>query len=558
MDKIAHMIRTFKRYALLLPLMFAGFTLQAELSPVCNDKGKWGYENADGRLIIKHKFNGASQFKDGSAMVLNGKKYGLIDEAGQFLLKAEYDMIGEFNALGLAEVIKGNRHGFVNRKGCFIIPCKYQFVGAFNTNGLIWVNEGGKLVKGNITGGKFSVYRSDGTLFFDRPYAFIGQFVRWQSKYTAEQLQKLSITEQNLTKGANYHYWKKASIAFRPGMPLDSNIHAYCVADNNRSQYNGIYSNDGTMLVPTGKYWHVSYPDEGIAVVYPKSGKANFLDVKSGKLLLANDIDDCWGFNGGYGIGIVGGLHYIYDITGVQRSSGYTKIYPENNGVLVVRNGTDKYGLIARNGIELIPATNYSVYPCIEGLVMVKQKSSSQIGYVDNTGKWVIDPQYASGNSFSGGHAIVKTDSFFGMIDKDNNIIMPFEYTNLYHKHSPQQTLIWGKKSSDTKFSCYDLAQQKTIVGPICVEAFPFDRFIDGLALIKKTTNDSSWGWIDKSGNEVIPCIFTQLHAAKAGDEYINSGKSPWTEFKTFIFNLHNNRTPVDLKSTVKEELWDY
>lgn len=559
MDKIIYFKFITLRTLVLTFTACIALAMHATLTPISNKKGKWGFEDENGKTVIKCKYNGVSEFKEGAALVLDGKKYGMINEAGKYILKPEYDMIADFNPLGMAEVIKGDKHGFVNRKGELIIPCKYKYVGAFNSNGLVWVNDGGKLEKGKVIGGKFMIFKQDGSQFLDKPYACVGRFIPWKTQRTQAEIDKLTLTEKRLTNGEDYSFWRKSLIDFIPETPLDTDIRAYFISDRKDGHNNGVITPDGNMIVRPSKYNFANCPEDGISIIFPKSGKANFLDIKSGKMLLSKDIDGSWGFKDGFCIGTEGGLQYIYDTTGQKRSDGYTKIFPANNGTHVTRNGTDKYGLISINGTELLPATNHSVYPCIEGMALVKESSSSMIGYVDKTGQWIIEPQYKNGQIFSGGHAIVAdANGQQGIIDKNNNIVMPFEYSNMYLKHTPEQMLIWAKREANGKWECFDLQTGTTIIPASYTDAFPFHRTHDGLALVKKTNDDASWGWINLNGSEVIPCSFSKEHALKAGNEYVESGRSPWTSYKTYIFTLHNNRIPVDLKTTVDEALWDY
>ncbi len=533
------------------------FSLSAQLSPVSNSKGKWGYEDANGNLVIKNKFNGAGDFKEGVALVQNGKKYGVIDGAGKFVIKPDYDMITDFNQLGLAEVVKGDKHGFVNRSGKIVIPCKYKYIGGFNTDGLVWVNEGGKLEKGYVSGGKFNIFREDGTPLFKKAYTRIGVFVPWKSTYTSAELEKMTKVERNLTEGEDYTFWRKQLVNFSPGSMLPDNVQAYYVSEKSDGNYNGVYTPNGEVIIPAGKYYFANCPENGISIVQPKKGATNFYIVSSGKMLFAEKLDGSWGFKDGYCIGLYGGLQYIYDVNGQRKSAGYTKIYPLNNGIHVVRNGTDNYGMIAADGREILPAINYAVYPCLEGCCLVKEKSTSPIGYKDVNGEWIIEPTFKDGLSFYGGNAMVNSGGKWGMITLSCDTVLPFEYKNLKIKLRPDQKLIWAEHDNDN-FECYDIESGKTLIPAIYKDAYAFDSHFDGLALVKKSNTDASWGWIDYNGNEVVPCVFSDKDALKAGKEYEASGRSVWTPYTTYIFTLHNNPVPVDFNSVVEETLWDY
>lgn len=533
----------------------------ADLHPVSNSKGKWGYEDDNGDMVIKCSFNGASEFVDGKALVQNGNKYGLIDTNGKFILKPQFDMIGEFNALGLAEVIQGEKHGFVNSKGEMVIPCKFRYVGAYNRNGLVWVNEGGSIKKGSngVTGGKFIFFRSDGTPFFDKPYTVIGHFIPWVSYVSSEQLEKMTVVEQQLTKGESHKFWRKEMINFIPGTSIPDDSHAYYVSTNSDSNWNGVYSSEGKMIIPAGKYYFANCPENGICNVMPKMGTGNFLEVSTGRFLLSSNIDQTWGYHDGYAIGIQSGLSYIYDTNGNKCSDGYTAIYPANSGMHVVRNGQDKYGLISTSGKKILSPKYYAVYPSLEGLSLVKETSSSKVGYVDASGEWVIKPEYSSGHPFLNGKTMVKKGGKWGMIDRDNNIVMPFDYHTLFLISSnANPDLVWGAREENGNFECFDLKSGSVMIPAAYSSAWGFDRHFKGMAMVQKDKADDKWGWIDMQGNEVVPCTFTAGMALKAGREYENSGRSRWDDYKSLIFNLHNTIVPVDLRSVAEDSLWDY
>lgn len=557
MDKMNSIIKILSSGLTYVLLMSVSFSLNAQLTPISNSKGKWGYEDANGNLVVKHKFTGAGEFKEGVALVQDGKKYGILDTNGKYIVAPSYDMITDFNPLGLAEVMKGDKHGFIDKTGKLVIPCQFKYVGGFNTNGHVWVNEGGKLEKGAVIGGKFNIFKPDGTSLFNKAYARIGVFVPWKYTYTKADRDKMSQVERNLTEGEDYSFWRKQTVNFVPGSILPDDVHAYYVTDKTDGNYNGVYTAQGEMIIPAGKYYFANCPENGISIVHPKKGTANFYHVESNKMLLDKNLEGSWGYRDGYCIGNEKGLQYIYDVNGEKKSAGYTKIYPLNSGVHVVRNGDDKYGMISADGTELLAAVNYAVYPCIEGLSLVREQSSSLVGYKDNKGEWVIEPMYASGYSFSGGNAMVKSGDKWGMITLKNDTVLPFEYTDLKFKHRPDQNLIWAKQSNGC-FECYDINAGKIVLPALYADAYAFGSRFDGLAMVKKSNSDTSWGWIDNEGKEVVPCVFTQNDAWKAGKEYEDSGRSIWSPYTTHIFNLHNNPVPVDFQSVVDEALWDY
>jgi hypothetical protein len=65
------------------------------LEPVKNGDGLWGYENAEGKLVIPCEWERASGFNNGLARVRNSeKKYGFINQRGESVIPCEWDAVG--------------------------------------------------------------------------------------------------------------------------------------------------------------------------------------------------------------------------------------------------------------------------------------------------------------------------------------------------------------------------------------------------------------------------------------------------------------------------------
>lgn len=144
-------------------------------------KGKWGYLDRSGKLIIKPQFDAARPFSEGLAQVgvvdeelpeLEARpniKWGYIDETGRILIKLRYTVLGRFSenlaAAALLDAEKperpalgrGNRlnlkWGYVDRSGREVIPMQFLAAGDF-AQGLAHVNAvgGGQAGEGSLCG----------------------------------------------------------------------------------------------------------------------------------------------------------------------------------------------------------------------------------------------------------------------------------------------------------------------------------------------------------------------------------------------------------------------
>ncbi|WP_183192346.1 WG repeat-containing protein [Brevibacillus fluminis] len=75
---------------------------------------------------------GLDGYYEGLAAVLDGEKWGFIDEKGNWIVKPTYDMVGRFSE-GLAAVSQDNaKQGYIDKTGKLILPAQYSFAGEFH------------------------------------------------------------------------------------------------------------------------------------------------------------------------------------------------------------------------------------------------------------------------------------------------------------------------------------------------------------------------------------------------------------------------------------------
>lgn len=117
-------------------------TFSEGLAPVQVGR-KWGYIDRSGQFVIEARFDSAGAFKDGVASVRIGEpvqgegKYGYIDKSGKFVLELNdtYSYTG-FSA-GLMPVKVENKWGYVDRRGTIVIPARFEYAVGFS-EGLGW------------------------------------------------------------------------------------------------------------------------------------------------------------------------------------------------------------------------------------------------------------------------------------------------------------------------------------------------------------------------------------------------------------------------------------
>ena len=153
-------------------------------------------------------------------------------------------------------------------------------------------------------------------------------------------------------------------------------------------------------------------------------------------------------------------------------------------------------------------------------------------GYKDENGNVVIQPIYDDAGSFSDGLTRVKLNGKWGLIDKTGKEVIPFIYYTIgdFSEGLARAELINGEPTfkkknkweyiviKDSKWGFIDKTGKEVV-------PFIYDdagSFSGGIAIVK--LNDK-WGFIDNTGKEVIPLIYDSAEPFKDGLARVTQGK---------------------------------
>src|SRR5262245_49738879 len=76
-------------------------------------KAKAGYKNpTTGQVIVEPKYDAGSEFREGFAIVMTGRKRGYINEKGEVAIPLQYDDASQFFG-GMARVAVGGKNGYI-------------------------------------------------------------------------------------------------------------------------------------------------------------------------------------------------------------------------------------------------------------------------------------------------------------------------------------------------------------------------------------------------------------------------------------------------------------
>jgi hypothetical protein len=103
---------------IILILCLTSPLLAQTLSPCRNDSGLYGYCDKEGNTVLEHKYYDALDFIDGHAAVLNGDRWGIIGESGNWMVQPTYDEV--YNCENVPDQIlvkTGDKWSLINAYG---------------------------------------------------------------------------------------------------------------------------------------------------------------------------------------------------------------------------------------------------------------------------------------------------------------------------------------------------------------------------------------------------------------------------------------------------------
>ena len=192
-----------------------------------------------------------------------------------------------------------------------------------------------------------------------------------------------------------------------------------------------------------------------------------------------------------------------------NKSGDDVKLFPIKSG--------DKWGYVDKTGKYIINAQFEDAFNFSEGLALF-QSNDGKYGFISEDGKYAINPIYKYATSFSEGLAcVVMENGKPQFINKENKILFTVDKADFCSAFSEGMARIRAKD----KWGYID-KEGKVVISPIYDDA---NNFKDGLALVAKTdekTKEKLWGFIDKSG------------AVKINFQFVEDKEKIWCEPNSF------------------------
>lgn len=545
--------------------------LEGGFACVFGKNGKYGVIDKNGQIVVPHKYNSIGTFRDNLAEVFLGTspsdfKMGLIDNTGKEVLPCKYDMIGLFEEHGLAEIRIGEmfsgKSGLIDKTGKIVLPCEYNSIGLFYGE-MAYVQKGekygyidskGRLVVPCEYDEAESFYSSDvARVQKNGKYGFIDKTGKLVIPCIYDEANDSWGETIEVTKnGEDFRIDHKGErVEFYSGYQVGK----YYLIDEG-----GLYGvgHDNYHPIIKPKYDNVKISEvEGYEdwAVVEKNELRGLVSLKDGSEFLKPEYSDIQVLPSGCARVVKDELCGL-----VSLKTGRFIFDPKFEEINVTANKdvyeaqiNGKWGKLLSNGKMLLPFVYdydyrglYNAYgddtdELTGQTVEVKYETVSTMiddymlcvrddkyGMIDINLKEFIPCVYDYLGSFSKeeGLAIAGQDYMRGFINRQNKVIVPFEYDKASYY---QEGLVAVCK--DDKWSLLDTSAR--VVATLSEEYYQIYAFVDGFA---KTEKDGMYGFIDKTGKEVVSCKYSNIDDFKNGFAIVNDD-----DYKCGIIDSNGN-----------------
>ncbi|MGA3014483.1 MAG: WG repeat-containing protein [Bacteroidales bacterium] len=397
-----------------------------------------------------------------------GNKWGFCDRNKKIIIPCIFEDVHLFS-IGFADVKNNDKWGLINNTGKEVIPCIYDEVHSFS--------EELAVVKHN---GKWG--------FIDKTWKEVIPCIYDRARDFSEGLASVCVSDK---WGFIDRKGKEIIPFIYDDADAADNFSEGLAAVNLNNKW-GYIDKTGKKIIPF--IFNHAYPfKDGVAFV-SKTGYSDFWEIDVWK----------WGFIDKNGKEIHtfwnGSDDDIYE--NIDFSEGLAPAYydyewKEDRGDHFEKCSVLKFGFINKTGKIIIPCIYDEVHSFSEELACTNYLGL--YGFIDKSGKGIIPFIYARAYSFNEGLALVSKYSNdhlswnFGFIDKTGKEIIPSIYD--INSHSDQAYFYYN-----TYF-------------------YHGSKFSEGL--VGAQSPNHNWGFIDKTGKEIIPFIYDWVEPFSNGLSWV-------------------------------------
>lgn len=232
-------------------------------------------------------------------------------------------------------------------------------------------------------------------------------------------------------------------------------------------------------------------------------------------------------------------------IASMVRLEGYESVGWFNEGYALVtreKDGKTEAGFIDKKGNLVVPFSEDYTHNVFMGMnrfvdersmFLVPNETGSKHGFIDQTGKVVIEPKYDDASIFNDGLAYVEEGKKWYYIDVNGKVVFqgPSEYQAGGHGTRVSQMTMYHFEEGLAMIR--DSLQRQGFIdkkGKVFIKpSDTFDRadfFEEDLAVVVKRgpNHDEKWGFINKKGELVVNTIYDEANSFREGLAAVRTG----------------------------------
>ena len=344
-----------------------------------NDKGKWGYADTTGKLVIPAKFGRALPFRNGRAIVGNKKQdylhddqssfdWTIIDKEGNKLLKETYQYIENSENDNFYLVKKDDLFGYLDQDLKSVIPCMFDYIHPFQ----------GNLARVQLMG-CYGLVDRKGSTIVPCHFHFIYPFREGLACFIP------IIADPNVVASSNHGYIDESGkiVIVAQFEEAGSFCHGYAYVKKNK-QY--VRINRAGKVVSTHMYDRIENFVDEMAMVR-KDGKFGFINPEGIEVVPCENNE------------------------AIPFSQGFASVKKDK-----------EWHYINKNGKRAFAGNFDEAYPFSEFLAMVVK--DKQCGFIDTTGKFISEYRWKDAGAFHDGMAYINITGRIGFINRKNQLII--------------------------------------------------------------------------------------------------------------------------------------
>lgn len=237
---------------LVIPLEFSSTLRFSEgMGPVYIDNKHLGFINTKGEMIIEPIYQWTSGFNEGIAAVYRKKGHGYINYLGEAITSFNFAFVQEFsNGLAAACFNQGGSYHYINKEGKIVIEGPFNSCSNFDDNGLAIVQPMDK------AGKAFGCIDRSGKMIIPAEFNNIAPFS--EGLAMVEQGEKSGFINEQGELVIGYNYFRKNTSGFSEGLARFSSIKKF--------GYCGFIDKNGEEVIEAKFNW-TTFFSEGLAPV---------------------------------------------------------------------------------------------------------------------------------------------------------------------------------------------------------------------------------------------------------------------------------------------------